>query len=359
MKHMPDMIKIFSIENETQMKEWDQFVLSFPRSTPFHMSYWLKCIQKTYHYNPLLYVSINQTNGHSKHIDGIFPCFHIKSMITGNRLVSIPFSDYGGPLFFEKHKENLLLSELIKNFNGSCKYCEIRSNLENGTSFLPHHNFKLHSLELNSQPELVKRKFNKRTTLYSIRKAENEGVAIKEENSIQGIEIFYNLNAITRKKHGLPPQPFAFMKNIYSHLIAKQHASILLAIHDSRVISAGIFIKFRDTVYYKYNASDPAFLSQKKPNHLLAWHAIQEACQKGFQYFDFGRTAVNNQSLAKYKEMWGAKPIDLPYHFYPAVQGLTSADENKFSYRMFNHLCKNLPDSVLKKVGAVLYKHIG
>jgi len=348
------MLKTYSLNDEKQMKEWDQFVLSHPDGTPFHFSEWLKCIQKTYRYRPLLYVA--QKNSTS--IEGIFPCFHVNSFFTGSRLVSIPFSDYGGPLFYDKSEENLLLSRIIENLNGSCKYLEIRSNLENGTGFLPHNNFKFHILQLNSQPELVKQNFNKRTTRYSIRKAKKEGVKIREENTLQGIEAFYKLNTLTRKKHGLPPQPFAFMKNVFNHLIAKEHASLLLATHDSKTIGAGIFIKFRDTVYYKYNASDPAFLSQKKPNHLLAWHAIKQACQEGFQYFDFGRTATNNPGLSKYKEMWGAKPVDLPYHFYPDIHGTTSADENKLSYRIFNMVCRNLPDVLLKQLGAKIYKHI-
>lgn len=353
------MFSTFSIDNETQMKDWDRFVLGHPNGTPFHLSGWLQCIHKTYHYKPLLYVSLKQTNGHETHIDGVFPFFHVKSLLTGSRLVSIPFSDYGGPLFDEGSKGYVLLSNLIQNFNGKYRYLEIRSHLKSNPPLIPHYNFIRHTLSLNSQPEMVKRNFNKRTTLYSIRKAENEGITIREDGTPKCIKIFQDLNTLTRKKHGLPPQPLMFIQNIYNYLILNKYASMLLAVSGSRVIAAGLFLKFRDTTYYKYNASDPDFTHQTKSNHLLAWHAIKKACEEGFRYFDFGRTAVSNHGLSKYKENWGAQPMDLPYHFFPDIHGATSVDENALVYRMFNMFCKKLPTILLRQLGEKLYKHIG
>ena len=349
------MYLTYSLNDENQMAEWDDFVSQHPDGTPFHLSGWLKSIEATYKYKPLLFVSKSSSNN----IEGIFPCFHVNSFFTGSRLVSLPFSDYGGPLFYNKPNENILLSKIIDKFLTTCNCIEIRSNMDNNSDFVAHQKFKLHVLSLDAEPEIVKKNFNKKTTLYSIRKAKREKVNIAEDNSLKGIEAFYKLNTLTRKKHGLPPQPFAFLKNLFIHLIAKGQASLLLAIHESTPIAAGLFIYFGDTVYYKYNASDPASLTQKKPNHLLTWHAIKRACQQGFQYFDFGRTAINNPSLSKYKEMWGAEAISLPYNFYPNIKGVTAADEDSFFFKMVNNICRNLPDVVLKQLGAQIYKHIG
>lgn len=57
--------------------------------------------------------------------------------------------------------------------------------------------------------------------------------------------------------------------NMFHNMISKGHASILLAIWDSKTIAAGIFIKFKKTIYYKYNVSNPLYMSKKAPNHLL------------------------------------------------------------------------------------------
>lgn len=349
------MLLKFSLNNSNQMKIWDQFVLLHPQSTPFHTSNWLKTLQKTYNYLPLLYISYD----HDKNLDGILPCFHIKSFITGNRLVSIPFSDYGGSLFYDSSKENQLLLNIIDNANGRLKYVELRSALDHNSRFSFHNQYKFHTLQLCPQPERLIRNINKRTTRYSIDKAIKAGVRIKEENTLQGIESFYRLNVMTRKKHGLPPQPIEFFKNIYKNMILNRNAFLLLAIYDSKAIGAGIFIKFKDTVYYKYNASNPSYLSQKTPNHLLTWHAIKQACLQGFQTFDFGRTSSVNNGLSKHKEMWGAKPFNLSYSFYTLKNKMFYIHENDLFYRFFSKVCRHLPEKLLEKLGTRIYRHVG
>src|SRR4030066_163040 len=44
----------------------------------------------------------------------------------------------------------------------------------------------------------------------NIKKSEREGVEVKILNSLESLNEFYKLNCITRKKHGLPPQPYNF-----------------------------------------------------------------------------------------------------------------------------------------------------
>ena len=244
--------------------------------------------------------------------------------------------------------------------------------LSNGISFQSHETIKLFQIigqfsiwigdtkkyDLNVQ-DIVRKNIDKRTIQYSIRKAERVGIEIKEENNQYGIEEFYRLNMLTRKKHGVPSQPKKFFENLLDHMISKGHAFILLAIYDSKAIAGSMFFKANKIIHYKYNASDPDYLKKTSPNHSLTWHAIKQGCMEGYRFIDFGRTSPDNKGLMRYKEMWGAETIDLPYFYYPQIKGASSTEESGLLYRMVTGVWRSLPDPIIEKIGPMIYKHMG
>ena len=119
-----------------------------------------------------------------------------------------------------------------------------------------------------------------------------------------------------------------------------------------------MFFKHKDTVVYKYSASNPNYLSKVTPNHLLTWTAIEGACLEGYRYFDFGRTSPDNSGLMRYKEMWGVQTDNLPYYYYPEVKGATSKKEKQFSYRIMTGIWRYLPDPIVEFIGPKIFRHI-
>ena len=349
------MLIKYSLYNEAETKRWDDFIKAHPNGTPFHLTSWMKTIHETYSFKPILYVF---TDKDCKML-GVLPCFLLKGLFSGTRIISNPFSDYCGPLFQDNNMENELFEKIIKDNDSRVKHIEIRNSLPDYLNCKGINYYKHHIIELDSDPANIFNKFNKKTIQYSIRKAERAGVRIIEENSIHGIEEFYRLNKLTRKKHGIPCQPKQFYYNLYKNMISRGVASIILAIYDSKAIAAGIFLKSNDTVFYKYNVSDPEFLINKVPNHLLTWNAIQQAIDKGCKKFDFGRTSINNKGLIRYKEMWGAKAFDLSYSYYPHGSGVSETKEDGFTYRMLTSAWRILPDILAENLGPRIFKHFG
>ena len=344
-----------SLYDDTEITKWDEFVESHPLGTPYHLSCWLRTIQKTYLFEPVLYV-YKEANGE---MAGVFPFFLIKSFFTGTRFVSLPFSDYGGPLFKENINENELLSIIKKDYGSSAKYIEIRSVIHGDTDFKCHNYYKHHVLNLETDLDKIKQKINKRTIQYSIRKAEKAGVEIKEENSQYGMDEFCRLNTLTRKKHGVPSQPKIFFTNLLDNVILKGHGFILLAIYDSKVIASSFFLKFSKQIHYKFNASDPEYLKKLSANHLLTWTAIKKGISEKYIYMDFGRTSPDNHGLMRYKSMWGMDCFDVPYYYYPKIIGATSIKESGIHYRIMTSIWRSLPDAALEKISGIIYKHLG
>jgi len=100
------------------------------------------------------------------------------------------------------------------------------------------------------------------------------------------------------------------------------------------------------------------YLAHKTPNHLLTWHAIEQGCLNGYEFFDFGRTSPENKGLMRYKEMWGAKRIDLPYSYYPKVSAL-ALKEKSLLFSAFVRMWHILPNVIIRKVGPKIYKYTG
>src|SRR4030042_4360079 len=106
------MLTEFSLCNESEMRRWDEFVESHPKGTPFPLSCWIRTIQETYAFTPFLYVEKDA----DENISGILPCFLVKNFLTGSRIVSLPFSDYGGaPLLGPRYGNYFFIAYIKKN----------------------------------------------------------------------------------------------------------------------------------------------------------------------------------------------------------------------------------------------------
>ena len=190
------MLDKFSLYNEDEMMQWDAFVEAHPKGTPYHMSGWLRAIEETYSFKPALYVWRNKGA-----ITNVFPAFLVKSFISGSRLISLPFSDYGGPLFSDESVAQEALHQIIEEHKGKAKLIEIRGNVPDGSGLVPWSYYKSHILDLEQGLSVLMKKIDKRTIQYSIRKAEKAGLEVRETNDEKGMEEFYKLNFLTRKKN--------------------------------------------------------------------------------------------------------------------------------------------------------------
>ncbi len=349
------MLTRFDIDCEAEMERWDSFVRPRPDGTPFHISGWLRTIRSTYSFEPVLYAFRDDAG----EVTGVFPFFRVKNLFLGFHLVSLPFSDYGGPLFERSGDLAEAVEGVIDDYGRKTSYIELRGPLDGPSPFVGHGHYWTHTIDLSEGVEAVYNGLNRKTIRYSIRKAEKAGVRIEEDNSPEAIDSFYRLNLLTRKKHGVPPQSKKWFTDLLERVISKGDGFVLLARSESRTIAAGVFLRCGRKVCYKYSVSDPAFLSNKTPGHLLTWKAIEKSCLEGRTSFDFGRTSPGNSGLKKYKEMWGAVCTLWPYCFYPEVRGMTSREGSSPFLQAATCLWRKLPDLVTTRVGPFLLKKMG
>ncbi|MCH7760266.1 GNAT family N-acetyltransferase [candidate division TA06 bacterium] len=344
--------------NPREDARWDLFVNSHPYGTIYHHSAWQEVIEQTYHHTPSYWVL--EDENHS--IRGGIAFFLIRSPLTGNRAVSLPYSDSGDPLVDTVHDLRVLFRTLREEMDENLSYFEIRtfrgSAMLDNRLFQKKDYYKSFLLDLNNSTEDLWKGFHPKAVRYAIRKAERSGIRIREGKDERDMQTFYRLHVKTRRRHGVPPQPYAFFQNIWKILVSKGLAFLLLAEVKGKEIAGSLFLHHNKTLYHKFNSSDPEFLHYQ-PNHLLLWTAIQRGCQEGFQWLDFGRTSPDNQGLMEFKRRWGTREMAMPYFYFPEVRGITSTEERSFKYRLMTTFWRKAPLALNKWGGKILYRHLG
>jgi len=338
-------------------RRWDEFVQNHPNGTIFHTSTWARVIQKPYGYIPYYFILEDD----DKKITAGLPSFLIKSQVTGNRLVSLPFTDECFFLYNSWQEVEEIISTVIKMVKEKrLDYAEIRTgpaDFLNRFNFECHNYYRIFGLELNSGLDKLWKGFIQHHRR-QIKKAEVSGIDVKESQSKEDILSFYQLNLLTRRKHGVIPQPYRFFQNIWQELITNGFASLLIARYKEKPIAGSLFLLYKDTIYFKFNASDSKYLKYR-PNHLILWYTIQLAVQRGLKYLDLGRASPDNLGLMFFKRGWGAEEFDLPYYYWPKIKGMVATKESSLKYRLASSIFKRMPTPILKTMGNLFYKHLG
>jgi lipid II:glycine glycyltransferase (peptidoglycan interpeptide bridge formation enzyme) len=195
------------------------------------------------------------------------------------------------------------------------------------------------------------------STRRNIKKAKKEGVDVTICNSLESVAEFFRLNCLTRKMHGLPPQPYRFFKKTYEHIISKGHGIVALASAQGKYIAANVYFNFGSQAIYKYGASDRNY-QYLRANNLVMWEAIRYYAERGCKSFCFGRTEPENTGLLQFKRGWGAEERTIYYYKYDISQDIYIKESSK-PYGFHKTLFSNTPLALLRLIGSHLYRHIG
>jgi lipid II:glycine glycyltransferase (peptidoglycan interpeptide bridge formation enzyme) len=349
-------LKISIIDPTTDCR-WDQFVDSHEKGTIFHTSAWARVLKETYGCILQYYILENEAG----QLKAAIPLCSVRSWLTGRRLVCLPFSDYCSPLSDNEADITLLLNSVKEDMmTGAAGYLEIRgwhNGINPSELELVIRNYHLdYFLDLEPDVNTLENRFH-HSIRRCIKQGQKRGVSVRITSTEADLDYFYKLNVTTRKKLGVLPQPRAFFKALYRHVISQNLGFIVVAESEGKIIAGVLFLTYKNTIYYKFNASDERHL-QKRPNHLIIWEAIRYACANGYKLFDFGRCSPEEEGLRTYKRHWGAREVSLPYYYYPEVKGLATITENSLRYRIMKILSHMVPTFVFRITGSLLYKHM-
>ena len=340
-------------------ERWDRFVEGHPYGWVSHLSGWKRVMERCFKHIKAHHFAILEDK---KVIAGL-PVYEVKSWLTGNKLVSIPFATLCDPLISSRDEFHQLFDAVL-----ACMKKSRLSAFELRTLCSPHiveddrlgvHRYYWHHfIRLHSDPEELKKSFHRTCVRQKIRRALHSSLDVKAADSEQDLREFFRLYLMTRRRLELPSQPYEFFRAIWDEFFPLGIANLLLAYHEGKAI-AGLFnFKFKDRVSAEFAASDQAYLALS-PNHLLFWETIQTACREGFKIFDFGRTNPTNQDLMDFKRRWGSESFELAHFYYPKeVCGRVRKKESSWQYKLAKTAIIKAPENYFELVGKILYRHM-
>ena len=349
-------MKIFTIDPCNDSR-WARFLDRHPRASAFHTPGWLEALHRTYGYEPVVYTT---SPPEQELTNGVAFC-RVESRLTGRRLVSLPFSDHCEPLVDDPQELAFLLSNLQADQRANnWKYLEIRPvtgilrNASPHDGFNPCRRYYSHTIDLQPDLKEVFRRLHKDSIQRQIRKAERRGVRYECGQSEAILEQYYRLTLLTRRRHGVPPQPLEWHRNLRRYM--GDAMDIHVASQGDRPVAGIVTLRFKDKVFYKYGSSDSTYNNLGATPYLL-WRAIEAAKAIGMQELDLGRSDVDNEGLVAFKDKWASARTSLEYWKYPSPGGALLGDSRAMSVakRVFGLM----PKPLLTITGRLLYRHFG
>jgi lipid II:glycine glycyltransferase (peptidoglycan interpeptide bridge formation enzyme) len=231
---------------------------------------------------------------------------------------------------------------------------ELRWTLPEHEAIYSHDHHVLHTLELGPDPEQVSKRIH-RTQRENIKSAENKGVHIEWGEGVHQLRLFYHLQCLTRRRHGLPVQSWKFFEMLWRTILQQGLGFLLLAYAGDRCLAGGIFLHWNQTLTYKYAASTEESRGLR-PNHLLTWTAMRWGCENGFRKFDFGRSEFTDRGLRTYKNRWGAEEASLTYSTLPPQPERLAGSK---LMGVMQRVIRASPLFVCRTAGELLYRHFG
>jgi hypothetical protein len=280
----------------------------------------------------------------------------VNSLFTGRRGVCLPFTDYCDPLVFEPDAASFMTEALVSVARArKWRYFEVRGALSPECKAMPAVEFIAHTLDLSGGPQRLFAGFTS-PVRRAIRKAEKSGITIGVSRAPEAMSDFCRLHSKTRKRHGLPPQPMAFFRNIQEEIIARGAGFSVVARQDERPVAAAIFFRAGKRAVYKFGASTDEG-RETRANNLVMWEGIKSLADSGCESLHFGRTSSANENLRRFKQGWGTHEQRLSYFRFDPGAGrwLTGRDK---ATGIHNAVFRALPIFANRLAGAMIYPHL-
>ena len=287
---------------------WLSLVERSPDALPFHRPEWLAVLAECYGFRPFV-LAVSDASGE---LQAGLPLMEVKDPFRGRRWIALPFTDRCPPLALSDEAGRQLAAGLdAASRTAGVNRLEIRSKMA-GPRLSADSVAVTHVLELTPDYEALERSFTS-STRRNLRKARREELAVRVADTEDDlIRVFYELQARTRRRLGIPVQPRRFFRALWRLGLERGLGQALIVLHRGQPIAAAVYLAAGETVVYKYGASDERRW-ELRPNNLLMAEGIQRACEQGATVFDFGRSDLEDAGLRAFKASWSAREEPLVY----------------------------------------------
>ncbi|MBN1464820.1 FemAB family PEP-CTERM system-associated protein [candidate division KSB1 bacterium] len=327
---------------------WNSFVDSSPAATFFHRTEWKEIIERTFNFASLYLFAEKDAV-----IQGVLPLFHVKGLFSGNALISTPFAVYGGILAATTVARDALYAACKEKAERlGAEFVELRHFTPIDIPELTTRD-SLYVTFVKEMPERVQDIYEQlpKEARRMVRKGRSNGLTTRMDRD--DVDTFYNIYAVSVRKFGTPVFPKKLFQTCLE--VLQDKASILYVYDQDKVIAGVMSFYHKDTVlpYYSGMLSD---VKSVAPHNLMYLALMEDARERGYRTFDFGRSKIGT-GPASFKKHMGFEPMNLPYQFYLRNgKDLPNRNQTNPKYAKALNIWKRLPLPVTKIVGPHVVK---
>jgi len=323
---------------------WRDLVSASGEATLFHRDSWLRLLARVYSVS--LWIATLNRNGKIA-----AACVFARAPLS-RRFIALPFSDACAPLAREPDAVGPLLNALIARDGSPCSY-EIRG-ISGDAPWLTVECFVNWRLCLDSSLGKVEQRLASNFRR-NVRRASRHAVSIEHGNSIELLKRFYTMQLQSRRRLGLPPQPWRFFKFAQEIFAAESNFEVWIARISGEDLASAVFLRDGDVMHYKWGARRAH--DESSANHLLFWSAIEEFSST-VRILDLGRTDIRNQGLMRFKRELGASATPLPSAFYPRAPRQVSAEALTGGFAIVAKVWRRMPIFATALAGRLVYRFL-
>ena len=273
-------------------------------------------------------------------IVGVLPAVQLRSLVLRGRIVSQPFSEYGGLLLDTGLSEvdsdeifGTLAAYVVRHSDVSS--VEMHGNHGVPESWrakwtvhsIPHH---VAVLSLDRSADELWRGVVRHSARKAVNQAQNHGIRVIsqcDETIIR--ERFFPLYLSSMKRLGVPPHDINYYLGLFHSFRGRM--TMLWAMKDLATLAGLVGFACGSRVSIVSTVSDPRKW-HLRPNDLLHWEFIKWAAENGHSRFDFG--SVRYQGQANFKKKWGCNFLVHKYHFIDGSERTRFRTLNSSSSKM-------------------------
>lgn len=328
---------------------WDEFVLGHPEATFFHRAGWQPILRQIYGHDT--YYLIAECNGQ---VVGVLPLGHVKSLLFGNTLSSLPFGVYGGVLSTTPEAAALLEQE-AEHIATRLKV----SHLEYRNVNQRHGDWPTQDLYVTFRKEIFP---DDEANMLSIPRKQRAMVRKGIKNELRGeldenADRFFALFADNVHRHGTPAMPKRYF-NALKHEFGRDCEILTIVAPDGEPVSSVLSFYFRDEVL-PYYAGDAERARDLAANDFKYWELMRRASARGIRVFDYGRSKVGTGTYA-FKKNWGfeATPLHYEYRLF-GRESVPQNNPNNPKYWFLIQTWKRMPLWLANFIGPFIVRNLG
>jgi len=342
-------IRRLSPDDAVAAAQWDAFVKACPSATFCHLSGWQRVLHRVFrHDTHFLYA---ESDGR---IDGVLPLAHVKSLLFGSALVSLPFAVYGGVAAVDDAAAAALEDEADRLARRlGVEHLELRGRAQRHADW-PQQDLYVTFRKAIAADDETNMLAIPRKQRAMVRKGIQGGLTSRIDD---GVGSFFPLYAGNVHRHGTPALPRKYFEALRAVF---QDDCEVLTVHDRDgvPVSSVLGFYFRDEVF-PYYAGDAPAARDLAANDFKYWELMRRASARGVRVFDYGRSKKGTGSYA-FKKNWGFEPAQLHYEYrlYRRDEVPQNNPSNS-KYKLLMQAWRRMPLPVANRLGPLIVRSLG